>query len=195
MSDSLWSHGLYSPWNSPGQNPGVGSLFLLQGIFQPRDQTQVSPLQMDSLLAEPPGCKGSSKKSDKQGLENTSAPREFMGKLVKQLELGALGPTFSRLSSSAYPYSNFQPMFNAPFFKISSGPLTSSNRTIHELLLTRSNYQKCQPQTPLDPQSRLFLSHPHDAPVPQEAVTEDWPLALILNQKGWDDRAHLESHL
>ena len=25
--------GLYSPWNSPGQNPGVGSLFHLWGIF------------------------------------------------------------------------------------------------------------------------------------------------------------------
>ena len=33
MSDSLWLHGLYSPWNSPGQNTGVGSLCLLQGIF------------------------------------------------------------------------------------------------------------------------------------------------------------------
>ena len=33
MSDSLRPHGLYSPWNSPGQNTGVGSLFLLQGIF------------------------------------------------------------------------------------------------------------------------------------------------------------------
>ena len=28
--DSLWPHGL---WNSPGQNTGVGSLSLLQGIF------------------------------------------------------------------------------------------------------------------------------------------------------------------
>ena len=27
-------HGLYSPWNSPGQNTGVGSLSLLQGIFR-----------------------------------------------------------------------------------------------------------------------------------------------------------------
>ena len=26
-------HGLYSPWNSPGQNTGVGSLSLLQEIF------------------------------------------------------------------------------------------------------------------------------------------------------------------
>ena len=32
-SDSLRPHGLYSPWNSPGQNAGVGSLSLLQGIF------------------------------------------------------------------------------------------------------------------------------------------------------------------
>ena len=33
MSDSLRPHGLYSPWNSPGQNTGVGSLSLLQGNF------------------------------------------------------------------------------------------------------------------------------------------------------------------
>ena len=33
MSDSLQPHGLYNPWNSPGQNTGVGSLSLLQGIF------------------------------------------------------------------------------------------------------------------------------------------------------------------
>ena len=33
VSDSSWPHGLYSPWNSPGQNTGVGSLYLLQGIF------------------------------------------------------------------------------------------------------------------------------------------------------------------
>ena len=33
MPDSLQPHGLYSPWNSPAQNTGVGSLSLLQGIF------------------------------------------------------------------------------------------------------------------------------------------------------------------
>ena len=38
VSDSLWPHGLYSPWNSPGQNTGVSSCSLLQGIFP----TQVS---------------------------------------------------------------------------------------------------------------------------------------------------------
>ena len=33
VSDSLRPHGLYNPWNSPGQNTGVGSLSLLQGII------------------------------------------------------------------------------------------------------------------------------------------------------------------
>ena len=51
VSSSLWSHGLYSPWNSPGQNTGVGSLSLLQGSSQPRS----SALQVDSLPAKPQG--------------------------------------------------------------------------------------------------------------------------------------------
>ena len=38
VSDSLWPHGLYSPWNSPGQNTGMGSHSLLYGMFP----TQVS---------------------------------------------------------------------------------------------------------------------------------------------------------
>ena len=42
--DSLWPHGLYSPWNS-GQNTGVGTLALLQLIFP----TQISWLWADSL--------------------------------------------------------------------------------------------------------------------------------------------------
>ena len=33
MSDSFQPHGLYSPWNSLGQNTVVGSPSLLQGIF------------------------------------------------------------------------------------------------------------------------------------------------------------------
>ena len=48
VSDSR-SHGLVSPWNSPGQNTGVGSLPFSRGSSQPRDPTQVSA----SLSAEP----------------------------------------------------------------------------------------------------------------------------------------------
>ena len=33
VSNSLWAHELYSPWNSLGQNTGVSRLSLLQGIF------------------------------------------------------------------------------------------------------------------------------------------------------------------
>ena len=43
MSDSLPSRGLYSPWNSPGQNTGVGSLSLLQGIFPTQGSTPGLP--------------------------------------------------------------------------------------------------------------------------------------------------------
>ena len=42
VSDSLWPHGLYSPWNSPGQNTGVGNFPFSRGSSQPRDWTQVS---------------------------------------------------------------------------------------------------------------------------------------------------------
>ena len=35
-------HELYCPWNSPGQNTGVGSLSLFQGIFLTWNQTWVS---------------------------------------------------------------------------------------------------------------------------------------------------------
>ena len=43
VSDSLWPHCLYSPWNFPAQNTGVGIAFpFSRGSSQPRDRTQVS---------------------------------------------------------------------------------------------------------------------------------------------------------
>ena len=33
LCPTFCNHGLYSPWNSPGQNTGVGRPSLLQGIF------------------------------------------------------------------------------------------------------------------------------------------------------------------
>ena len=53
VSDSLWPREPYSPWNSPGQNSGVGSLSCLQGIFPTQGLNLVLPaLQADSLPAE-----------------------------------------------------------------------------------------------------------------------------------------------
>ena len=56
VSDSLWPHGLYSPWNSPGQNTGVGSLSLVQGIFPTQELNRGLPhcRQILYQLSEPP---------------------------------------------------------------------------------------------------------------------------------------------
>ena len=54
VSDSLQPHGLYTPWSSPGQNTGAGSLSLLQGIFPTQGSNPgILTLQVDSLPAEP----------------------------------------------------------------------------------------------------------------------------------------------
>ena len=56
MSDSLQPHGLYSPWNCPGQNTGVGCSFPSPGDLPNPGIKPGSPaLQGDSLPAEPPG--------------------------------------------------------------------------------------------------------------------------------------------
>ena len=50
VSDYLRPHGLYSPWNSPGQNTGMGNHFLLQGIFPTQgSRTQVSRIAVLKL--------------------------------------------------------------------------------------------------------------------------------------------------
>ena len=43
VSNSLQSHGLYSPWNSLGQITGVGSCSLLQGIFPTQGSNPALP--------------------------------------------------------------------------------------------------------------------------------------------------------
>ena len=48
QSDPLRPHGVYNPWNFPGQNTGMGSLSLRRGIF-PTQGLNSGP---DSLPAE-----------------------------------------------------------------------------------------------------------------------------------------------
>ena len=49
VSDSLRPHGLYSPWNSPGQNIGVGSLSLFQKLF-PTQGLSPGPMHCEWIL-------------------------------------------------------------------------------------------------------------------------------------------------
>ena len=51
-SDSLPPHGLYRPWNYPGQNTGVGSHSPLRGSSQPGIEPGFPALQVDSLPTE-----------------------------------------------------------------------------------------------------------------------------------------------
>ena len=51
-----WAARFLCPWNSPGKHTGVGSDFLLQGIFPILVSNWVSHiLQADSLPSETPG--------------------------------------------------------------------------------------------------------------------------------------------
>ena len=82
---TLQPHGLHRPWNSPGQNTGVGICSLLQGIFPPQGLNL--ELQVDSLPAEPQGKpKGIFRiQESNQGLPHCSGfftDWELSGKLI-----------------------------------------------------------------------------------------------------------------
>ena len=81
VSDSLRPHGQYSPWNSPGQNTGVCSLSLLQGIFPTQGTNPGLPLcrqifhqlshQGSPMLVEAASKK--SKRSAREAITKTEA--------------------------------------------------------------------------------------------------------------------------
>ena len=77
-SDSLRPYELYSPWNSSGQNTGVSSLSLLQGIFP----TQGSNPDVDFLPAELPG------KSKNSGVGSLSLLQRII--LTQEMNWGLL---------------------------------------------------------------------------------------------------------
>ena len=187
MSFSLRLHGLYSPWNSPGQNTGAGNLSHLQRIF-PTQGSNPGLLHCRQILYQ------LSHQVVKDAARNlTNRVSRIHQHLSNSWEnwlsnwnwmpwvLSFLGPLLLLTL-----ILTFGPCLMCLFSKFLQDPLQAfTKQTIHELLLTQSDYQKLRPHTnPHDPHSRLFLSYPHNAPVPQEAVTEDWPSPLILNQKG-----------
>ena len=96
VSDSLRSHGLYSPLNSPGQHTGVGNLSLLQGIFPTQGLNQGlphckwilyqlghqgSPRILGSLFPSPADVPDSGIEPGSPALRADSLPTELSGKL------------------------------------------------------------------------------------------------------------------
>ena len=107
VSDSLQPHGLYSPWNSPGQNSRVGSLSLLQGIFSTQGLNPGLPhcgqlLHQLSHRGSPrvlewvayPFSRGSSL------IPNLSLPHSHLSPLVT-ISLSSVSKKFFELSSAS----------------------------------------------------------------------------------------------
>ena len=82
MSDSLWPRGPYSPWNSPGQNTGVGKLIPSPGDLPNPGIKPRSPAMQDSLPAEPQG------KPENTGEDRLSFLQEIF--LTQELNWGLL---------------------------------------------------------------------------------------------------------
>ena len=104
MTDCLRPHGLYSPWKSPGQNPGVGSLSLLREIFPTQGSNPGLPLYRQILYqlsspAEPPG------KPKKTGVGSLSLLQWIF--LTQELNWGLLHCKWIlyQLSYQGSPYS------------------------------------------------------------------------------------------
>ena len=56
VSDSLQPEKLYNPWNSPGQNTGMGIAFpFLRDVPNPGIKPRSPTLQADALTSAPPG--------------------------------------------------------------------------------------------------------------------------------------------
>ena len=94
VSDSLRPHGLHRPWNSPGQNTGVGSLSLLQGIFPTQGSNPGLPhgrwiLYQLSHQGSPYSEKGMEKDSDIDiRKEQKSVPLASLTKALCTLSVG-----------------------------------------------------------------------------------------------------------
>jgi len=109
MSGSLWPCGLYSPWNFLGQNTGVGSYSLLQGILSTQGLNpglphcrqilyQLSHKESPRILewVAYPFSNGSSQPRNQTGVSGIaggSLPTELSGKLILKNNRIAFLPT------------------------------------------------------------------------------------------------------
>ena len=99
MSNSLQPYGLYSPWNSPGQTSGVGSLSFLQGIF-PSQGSNPGLLHYRRILYQlnhkGSPLSGERPSMEKQGMLTADAPpRLIWTRLTSSEDYSCSGSRFS----------------------------------------------------------------------------------------------------
>ena len=130
MSNSLGPHRLDSPWNSPGQNTGVGSLSLLQRIFPTKGMNPDLPhcgqiLYQLSHKGSPrilewvayPFSSGSSRHRIEPGspaLQAGSLPTELSGKPSVQIGNSKIRTTLARqlfISLKLFPRNTFHILY------------------------------------------------------------------------------------
>ena len=113
--DSLRPHGLCSPWNSPGQNIGVGSRSLLQGIF-PNQRSNPGLPQCKQILYQLshqesprilewvacPFSRGSSQPRDRTQISHTAG--RFFTSWVTRKALGKRGSMFIYMQMTEVTY-------------------------------------------------------------------------------------------
>ena len=101
MSDYVQPHGLYSPWNFPGQNTEVGSLSLLQGIF-PTQGSNPGLLHCRQILlpAEPQGSPKTRQRHYQNRKVKANVSDEYRCKIPQQ-NTSKLNPTMHKKDHSA----------------------------------------------------------------------------------------------
>ena len=142
--NSLRLRGLYSPWNSPGQDTGVGSLSLIQGIFPIQGSTQVSRTAGGSLPAEPQG------KPKNTGVSSLSLLQWILPSQESNPGLLHCRRILYQLSSQGSPTRCFLTPANLPgpqllppcFSNSSSGCLQSYSRNLHNRRPSAGSSQK-----------------------------------------------------
>ena len=89
---SLQTHGLYSSWNSPDQNTGVGNLALFQGVF-PTQESNQDLLHCRQMLYQL-SYYGTSNPKTKIHISLNEDLYVFLGKM----SIAYLQPTFNRVT-------------------------------------------------------------------------------------------------
>ena len=154
MSDSLRPHGLYSPWNSPGQNTGVDSCSLLQGIF-PTKKSNSGLLHCRWILYQP------SHQGSPRILEQVAYPFSSRSSWPRNLISVSciIGRFFTRWATREAPSFFFSSVQSLSRVRLFATPLIAACQASLSIINSRS-LPKLMSIESVMPSSHLILCHP-----------------------------------